>query len=364
MTFRRSTIALVALVLLITGCVTEPVLDRLQIVFGAPDALVDVTASIEIRDSAEPKSPLAVRLDRLRDDLIAERDFWSIRFGIVSPADDEYRRERGNGKISKVTRRAFIDRDGLARLVDGFAAASFVSGAGWEEMRLEVAKSSRATSQEKRIVGEKLDGWSQEFASHVATIAALLRYLDAHPDRARIVMARVFVRDGLPPKYGAIPLTDDEEELVKLVNDGDDAVFATLAEAESTGYTFEEMTRRVYDPFPCEIAVTTSGSIVECQGFVCTDDRVARIPKLSLLGSLPGLERWASPDPLVVIAAGGDQPLDEKLDAFLARPHSIAAVLPGTVEIRSTIDVILTPATTHRLRWRVPDPDEVHPPKS
>lgn len=361
---RRSTIAIAASVLLVTGCVMEPVLDRLSIEFGLPDSPVDVTASVEINDHAEPKSPLAVRLDRLRDDLAAERDFWSIRFSVVSPPDDEYRRERSGGKISKVIRRAFMDRNDLAGLVSSFAAISFVAGAGWEEIHLDVARSSRATSQDKRVVVATLDRWSQEFASHVVTIATLLRYLDAHPDRARVVMARVFVREGLDPKYATIALTDDEEELVKLVNDANDAVLGTLAETESTPYTFEEMTRRVYDPFPCEITVATPGAIVECEGFVCKDDRHARIPKLSLLGGLPSLERWASPDPLMIIAAGGERQLDADLDAFLARPHAIAATLPGSIEVRSTIERILTPASTYRLRWSIPDPEKVRPPRA
>ena len=358
----RSTIAIAAMVLLVTSCFSEPVLEKLQIEFGPPGSLVDLTASIEIRDGAAPKSPLAVRLDRLRDDLVAERDFWSNRFRIVAPADDEYRRERSGGKISKVIRRTVMDRNDLARLLDGFASGSFISGTGWEELNLDAGRSDRATSQEKRVVGAKLDSWSQEFANHVGTVVTLLRYLDEHPERARLVVAHVLVKEGLDDKYRRVELTEDEEELIALVTKGNDAVIATLAETDSAAYTFEEMTRRVYDPFPAEVTVTTAGTIVECEGFVCTEGRVARIRKLSLLGSLPALDRWASPDPLMMMVREGERNLETDLDEFLESPRSVAAVPPTAVEIRSTIDRILTPAATYRLRWRTPEPDQVPPP--
>jgi hypothetical protein len=354
MRLQRAAVAVTALVLLVTGCVMEPVLDRLRIEFGAPGSPIDVTASIEIQDHAEPKSALAVRLERLRDDLVAERDFWSVRFGIVAPADEEYRRERSGGKVSKVVRRAFMDRNELARLLDGFAAVSFISGAGWEEVGIGVARSDRATSQEKRVVAGKLDRWSQEFAHHVRTVAELLRYLDQHPERERVVVAHVLVREGLDEKYRGDGLTDDERELVDRVHEGNDAVTGTLSEAASTGYTFEEMTRRVYDPFPSEITITTPGPIVACEGFVC-EDGVARIPKLSLVGSLPALERWATPDPLLMTMSEGS--LEDDLDTFLARPRFVAAALPGAIEVRSTVEGILKPASTYRLRWRIPEPD-------
>ena len=353
-----STIAVAVLGLLATSCFSEPVTEKLHIEFGAPDALVDVTASVEIRDGAEPKSALAARLDRLRDDLVAERDFWSTRFRIVDPGADEYRRERSRGKISKVVRRALMDRNDLARLLDGFAAVSFISGPGWDEMNMDVARSSRATSEEKRVVAAKLDRWSLEFANHVATVAKLLRYLDAHPARARVIVAHVLVKENLDEEYRSVALTDDEKDLVKLVREGNDRLLGTLAETEAAAYTFEEMTRRVYDPFPAEITVTASDAILECEGFVCSEDRVARVPKLSLAGILPSLERWASPDPLMLIVARGERNLEKDLDAFLERPRSVAAVLPGAVEVRSAIEEMLVPASTYRLRWRVPGLNE------
>ena len=355
---KKTTVAIAGLLLLLTSCFSEPVTEKLHIDFGAPGSLVDVTASVEISDGAEPESLLAARLDRLRDDLVAERDFWSTRFRIVDPADDEFRRERSKGKISKVIRRAFMDRNELARLLDGFAAVSFISGPGWDEMDMDVARSNRATSQEKRIVAAKLDRWSEEFANHVATAANLLRYLDAHPERARAIVARILVNEGLDDKYRKEELTEEEEELVKVVSEGNESLLATLADTEATAYTVEEMTRHVYDPFPSEISVTTSGVILECEGFVCTEDRVAGIPKLSLQGIVPSLERWASPDPLMVIVTGREQNLEKDLDAFLAKPRSIAAPLPGAVEVRRAIEKELTPATTYRLRWRMPDPHQ------
>lgn len=347
----KRAIAVVAIALLVSGCFPDPVEESLVVKFGDGSGIV-VESIVEIHDDAGSDTPLAARLGTVRDELLAERDAWSLRFARLSPDSEEYKRERTEGKISRVTRVAQVTENDFARLMSDFATINITEGRGWRELSLSAGRPERATSRQRADVDGKLNEWTRRYISYLAASMRLYGYLDQEPLRARPVFM-VLYADLMPePAPEDKPLlTDDEKELVTMVRATMDELSNAMSDQGGGAYTFEELTRLVYDPFPSDITIRTNGSVLESEGFRRVDAETVKLPKLSVEGSLLQLEdRWIAPDPFLarLRVDPAEKPFD--LVAFLNEPRAMAP-LPSTQAMRQAIDEVLTPGTRYRVRW-------------
>lgn len=347
----KRAITVLSLVLLLSACFAEPVEESFVVKFGDGD---DITVEnvIEIHDDAGKGTPLAVRLATLRDELIAERDPWSLRFARISPDTEEYKRERADGKISRVTRVAQVTEIDLVKLMSDFANVNLVSGRGWRELLLSAGRADRATSRQRTEVDEQLKEWTQKYIVYLAASTSLYGYLDQEPLRARPVLRSLF-GDLMeqPAPEDVLELTDDEKEMVAAVRASMDELSNAMSAQGDGAYTFEELTRLVYDPFPASITIRTNGQVLESEGFERVDGETVKLPKLSVQGSLLQLEdRWISPDPFLarLRVDPNEKPFD--LDAFLKLARRVTA-LPSPAAMRQAIDEALTPGNAYRVRW-------------
>lgn len=347
---KRAT-AVLALVVIIAGCFPDPVEESLVVRFGDGD---DITVEnvVEIHDDAGENTPLAARLGVVRDELIAERDPWSLRFSRLSPDEESYKREKAAGKVARVTRVARVTENDLARLFSDFATISIVSGRGWRELSISVGRAERATTRQRADVDRQLTDWSRRYILYLAATMRLYGYLGDEPLRARPVFMVLF-SDLIPePAPQDKPmLTEDEQEMVTNVRASMDELANAMSDNGGGAYTFEELTRLVYDPFPADITVVVNGSVIENDGFQRIDTETVKLPKLSVEGSLLQLEdRWIAPDPFLarLRVDPSEKPFD--LDAFLEQERSMAP-LPSPEAIRKAIDEVMTPPAKVRVRW-------------
>lgn len=343
--------AVLAFVALVAGCFPDPVEESLVITFGDGDD-ISVENFTAIHDDAGENTPLAARLSVVRDELIAERDPWSLRFARLSPDEESYTREKAAGKVSRVTRSAKVTENDLVRLLSDFATVNLVAGTGWRELTITTGRPERANSRQKADVERQLDEWTHKYINYLAATMRLYGYLNDEPLRAKSIFMVLF-GDLMPePAPADAPLlTDDEKEMVTNVRATMDELSNAMSENGGGTYTFEELTRLVYDPLPCDLTVKLNGSVLESEGFEKSDAQTVKIPKLSVQGSLLQLEdHWIAPDPFLArLRVDPDEgPFD--LAAFLEKERSMSP-LPSPESMRKAIDQVLTPGSKYRVRW-------------
>src|SRR5512140_3578644 len=161
----KRAMVVLALVVLAGGCFPDPVEESLVISFGNGDDIrvENVTA---IHDDAGENTPLAARLSMVRDELVAERDPWSLRFARLSPDEESYTREKAAGKVSRVTRAAAVTESARARLLSDFATVNLVSGNGWRQLTITSGRPERATSRQKADVDRQLTEWVHKYINY------------------------------------------------------------------------------------------------------------------------------------------------------------------------------------------------------
>ena len=125
----------------------------------------------------------------------------------------------------------------------------------------------------------------------------LYRYLDQRPERAERCLAELF---SVARPDGSPDLDGDEARLVKIVNDTMGEVVLVLKVESGEAYTLDELSRRVFDPFPAPVSVLLPVAPDEVEGFVLAHDGRLQVPVHGLwdaLGRLAGT--WVAPDPVV-----------------------------------------------------------------
>lgn len=347
----KRAIVVLTLVVLVAGCFPDPVEESLLIAFGDGEEIT-VENVTEIHDDAGENTQLAARLSMVRDELIAERDPWSLRFARLSPDEESYKREKAAGKVSRVTRTARVTENDLVRLLSDFATINLVSGNGWRQLTITTARSERATSRQKSDVDRQLAEWTHKYVNYLTATMQLYGYLDEQPLRARPVFMVLF-GDLMPePAPEDKPLlTEDEQQLIANVRAMMDELSNAMSDSGGGAYTFEELTRLVYDPFPCDITIRVNGSVLDSEGFEKTDAETVKIPKLSLEGSLLQLEdRWITPDPFLARLRVDPDQGSFNLNAFLEKERGMSP-LPSPDAMRKAIDDVLTPGNKYRVRW-------------
>ena len=134
-------------------------------------------------------------------------------------------------------------------------------------------------------------------------------------------------------------------------SDAMERLLAILLVDENAAFTLNELSRRVYDPFPGEVTVSAAGPVTDVEGFVQRGDGRWAVPRRDLWTAFTALEgRWISPDPArAYVAASLSADLD--LDALLAEDLT-AAPAPTPAALRDALEAGLVPEPVYRLAWR------------
>lgn len=339
------------LVALLAACVEPPVRESITLVFDAHGGL---EARVETRiepESLYERAPRArERIREAREPARCGEDPFTLQLERLSPAS--LRRSLGyrGGDLREVLVTARFDEPrAVERLFEPHPLSVSLARAG-SRLQLEIlpGTAGRATPAERREAAGALGRFSEAGARYLEALSVLWRYLDGMPERERPVVAQLL---GVGGEFE--PASEHEVELVLAVDEAMSDVQKFFQLEEGRGESLNELSRRVWDPFPASVAVEVTGRAEEVTGFL--DEGAGRfaVPAVSLQGALEDLAgRWVSPDPLSSLAAavrrGDDRP--PSLDAFLARGRRSRAT-PTPPELREAIERALAPRPVYRLRW-------------
>jgi hypothetical protein len=332
-------LAVLVLASLLVSCFEEPVVEQLELRFAAAGP-VEVTAQVTLRvpQGETGHARLLARLAAL--EAIREGQSW----------------QREAGRLQWF--RQWATAEDPARLSDFFADTPvqvfFQRGESTAEIALVPGSGSRATAEERKRVLDAISPWGDAVAAYEQAAFAVWGHLEAHPGRRRACVGKLFsldlaegVADALPP------LSPDEEALLEALGETMDGVTAVLQVPAEEGETFEELARRVYDPYPARVRLVVTGRVLAAEGLTGKDlswETLQRSP-WGAFAALAG--RWVGPDPLLARVEqqrrAGDAPFD--LDGFLARRFRVATVAPTATEVRQAIAAALAPPGPSRLVW-------------
>jgi hypothetical protein len=342
------------------SCFEPPVAEDLRLEF-LPQGLVTLTVRVLIRDGDDSNVALSRRIEEARRDALAGTDAWSRRFEAFGPVIERGEWEKHEGKLVSMSHSATTDDpEALSRFfADTGVAIEWRTREDRAELAIYPPSGGSATRQERQRVTNALDEWSQVLADYFARSAVLWRHLESNPDRARACLAHLFSEEIPEDEVNASgEISEDERRIIGEVSDAIDEVIGVLAVPKGEAYTLDELSRRVYDPFPAPIAIRVPAPILEVEGF----DSVAGGGELhaggtSLWQALRRLEgRWLSPDPAIGLVdhdlAASGQPFP--LTDFLTRRRTFTTP-PSSGEVRKALSEGLAPVTAYRVTWSQPE---------
>ncbi|HPC82874.1 MAG TPA: hypothetical protein P5234_03830 [Thermoanaerobaculaceae bacterium] len=315
-----------------------------------------VTAAAVVHKESYPATNPALdrRLAEARADYAAGWASWSPRFEELDPAQERLELQRVSGEVSRVVRQALArDPQGLA----GFFSFTDVQcqleqQPGWSELSLFTRGSSRASAAERRRMERALADWSAVLSRYLAAVGDLYRYLELHPDRAEPCLGELL---GVSDRDKGWEFDAAEKALLEAASGAMQEAVKVLQVPSGEAYSLDELSRRVFDPFPAATTVSLPAEPGEIEGFVARPDGTFEVPALSMWEAMARLEgEWLAPDPLVAVVrhslcetCEGEFPLG----AFLGLPRSAAAVMPSARDLNAALGRQLQPAPAYRLRW-------------
>ena len=331
--------ALVAL--LAVSCDTVP-RHKVTLTFNDAGDRVTIASSVTLPSLKEAKDRALV--ERLRDELLAGRDEWALRFQNAAPERDRVAYDRTNGELSEVTRVATIDADDLQKFFYDLPVTTKVTrGDGWVELAIYPGTSTRATRQDREKFEKRMNDGAAAARRYINAMRVLYEYLDEHPPRAHDVFDALF-RDEKDPR--PIVATEQEMTLIKEVRDGMSAIFDI-----DWGDASREA-EMVSNPFPAELIVRTPGAPTLVEGFAREEHDLTIRPK-TLFEALGGLEgRWIYPDP-IALALRSPELKEEELVELLAKSKRRAEPVIGLQEVLAGITEQLKPADRYRVRFLI-----------
>lgn len=285
------------------------------------------------------------RDDRLREDILAGRDEWSMRFANANPESYRVVLDRAHGELIHAERIARIDNADLQKVFFDVAVSAVVTrGDGWAELAIYPGTSTRATRSQRDDAEKKLRAYSEQAVRYFDAVRILYGYLDQNPPRATDVFATLFLdeKDPQPPT-----ISDEEHDLITAVRKSIDG----LTENDDTEQ-LEAEADLVYNPMPARIVVHVPSEPLIVEGFARGKggELVAEPPSLlEAVASLQG--HWVTPDPLA-FALRPDSGSDPAKEASLiaAMPRHTTAVI-GAIEVGDALVQTLRPAPRYRVRW-------------
>jgi hypothetical protein len=285
------------------------------------------------------------RDERLREDIVAGRDEWSLRFANASPEADRVTFERAHGELIRAEHLARIDVADLQKIFFDVAVSAVVTrGDGWAELAIYPGTSTRATRQQRDDSERKLRAYSRRAVRYFDTVRVMYDYLNGNPARANVVFATLF-RDADDPQPPAI--NDEEHDLVEAVRKSVDG----LTKDEDTD-ALEAEADAVFNPLPARIVVRVPGEPLMVEGFTPSKEGELIAEPVSLLEAIASLEgRWVSPDPLAFsIRPGGGGDPDQEAALIAAKPRQTTSVA-GAIEVADALVQKMRPAARYRVRW-------------
>jgi hypothetical protein len=351
---RRVSLALC--LLLIAGCFEVPVRQRLQLVFE-DDGTLRTVLKVELVGDRSASPAMEERLAREEDALLRGDDPWRSRFEALEGDVEELSWRKEGGLLRRFVRTAEASHDAL--LEDGgplgrfwgdtpiFPVYAWDEETGVAELALYPGTADRATRREACRVDELLAEWSEHLLAYFRSLEELYVYLESRPDRALATFGELFDHDLELPE-----VTAEEGRLTEAVTDQMLAALGIFELDEGEAETLEEISRRVFDPFPAEVSVKLPSPPLEAEGFEEAGGELI-VPGLSLWAALRQLEdRWVWPNPLAA-AAGPDGPTGEQevdVVAVAAAPRRWEVPL-GADEIEQELRAWLSPARVYRVTW-------------
>lgn len=416
--------ALALAVAILAGCTDDPVAETLHLEFFPPSAedqepteddagafsdtsgYVRVEAKVAIRRHQVPEGNALIerRLNDRTEALMNGYDVWHLRFDrLYEPLADGAEWERAGRELTSYRRWALVGNPD-AELQEFFANTPIrPSLVVWDNERTELDQpgpppqtvslelvfdgGTQATPGESATVERGLRGFAADAARYQRRVAGLWRYMDENPGRRFECLRALFGAahgDDLPesrlaapprelapstapptppeqPAAGQPVLRDLEIELIERIVDAGEPLLEIFEVPEDDAFTLQELSRRVFDPFPAVLTAVPDGPVVEAIGFAESGDGWT-IPSLDLWRAYRTLDgRFVSPDPLIFLldTDGNDFGCDEQDDAckdrqrvfaFLERGDFVAR--PGSSNlVRRILEAELRPLDVYRLVW-------------
>jgi hypothetical protein len=338
---RRITIA--AAVFFFAASCTTIVHHDLTLTFDDSGAHVTVAAATTLPLSKDSRD--RTRDERLREDILAGHDEWSVRFANASPESDRVTFERARGELIRAEHVARIDTSDLQKIFFDVAVSAVVTrGDGWAELAIYPGTSTRATRQQRDDAEKRLHAYSQRAVRYFDAVRAMYEYMNEHPQRANDVFAALF-RDAGDPQPSLV--NNEEHDLIEAVR----KALEGLTKDEDTD-ALEAEADLVYNPLPARIVVRVPGEPLIVEGFTRGKEGELIAEPLSLLQAIAALEgHWVTPDPLAFATrpdSGGDPASEAALIA--AMPRRATAVV-GEIEVGDALVEKLRPAPRYRVRW-------------
>ena len=352
---RRLRITALAAFAALAACFEQPVAERVHLCFLPGGGFVVTAAAVVHKQSyLAPNPALDRRLAEARADFAAGWASWNPRFEELDPAQERLELQRVSGEVSRVVRQALArDPQGLA----GFFSFSDVQcrlelQPGWSELSLFTRSSNRASPAERRRVERALADWSAVLSRYLTAVGDLYRYLELHPDRAEPCLGELL---GVSDTDKGWEFDADEQAMLETASSAMQEAVKVLQVPSGEAYPLDELSRRVFDPFPAALSVSVPAPPEEVEGFVAQPDGTYAVPVLSMWEAMTRLEgRWLAPDPLVAVVrhelcetCKGEFPLG----TFLEQPRSAATAMPSARDLNAAIERQLQPAPAYRLRW-------------
>ncbi len=409
---------------ILAGCTDDPVAETLHLEFFPPSAddrqptdddvveppdtsgYLKLEAKVAIRRHKVPEGNAMIerRLSDRTEALMNGYDVWHLRFDrLYEPLADGAEWERAGRELTSYRRWALVGNPD-AELQEFFANTPIrPSLAVWDnERRLPDQQrpppqtvslefvfdgGTQATAGESDTVERGLRGFAADAARYQRRVAGLWRYMDENPGRRFECLRALFGAahgDELPesrlvvpprelapsttppasaeqPPAGQPVLRDLEIELIERIVEAGEPLLEIFEVPEDDVFTLQELSRRVFDPFPAVITAVPDGPVVEAVGFAESGDGWT-IPSLDLWRAYRTLDgRFVSPDPLLFLldTDGNDFGCDEQDDAckerervfaFLERGAFVAR--PGSSNlVRRVLEAELRPLDLYRLVW-------------
>ena len=345
----------------LVGCFEIPVRRHLELVFTETGSL-RLTLLVELADGDQAEEAVKQRLEREEEELLRSEDPWSGRFAAVRARVEGLSWQKENGRLRRLRRTAEIgpnelldDPGPLGRFWSDttiypqytYEEATGAETTGAAELVLYPGRSDRSTRREARRIEDTLTEWADALFEYLQRVEALYTYLDANPDRTLICFGQVFDHE-----FELAPATELELELTEGLTEAMFEALKPFATQKGQDESLEEISRRVFDPFPARVSIRLPAEPLEVEGFVESGDRWI-VPGLSLWGALEALGgSWVWPNPLISVIenelAGSADSFD--LPAYAGQPRRTA--LPyDSLEIEQQIRDLLEPAEQYRLRW-------------
>lgn len=326
--------------LLLLSCDDLP---RHEITLSFDDSGEHVTIAAETRIPEKGRDE--ARAQRLREDLVAYRDEWSLRFANANPAEDRMLYERSHGTVTRVEHVARIDADNLQKFFYDLPLSAVVThGPGWAELNIYPGTSNRATRQEREEVDHKLQLYARRAVHYFASVRAMYAYLDEQPDRAKELFHALFREDDDPHP---LLLTEREMSLVESLR----RALTDMAFGEEETENLEREADLVFNPFPATLVVRVPAEPDIVEGFTREEKGRLVAQTHSLLDAVASLEgKWISPDPLAFAIRSDSKGLDDLAPVIAAQPRHAEAVI-GEREVADALRERLRPAPRYRVRF-------------